>query len=97
MDLRNPETHYLVKNGLKNLHNSGLLAFVNAMSYSLGGRTELVPIDVAFYIAPYINAVIRVGSDDVKRCVFEALIDGDRIVQSTKRGAKIGEIEILGE
>lgn len=97
MDLRNLETHYLVKNGLKNLHNSGLLAFVNAMSYSLGGRTELVPIDVAFYIAPYINAVIRVGSDDVKRCVFEALIDGDRIVQSTKRGAKIGEIEILGE
>ena len=97
MDLRNPETHYLVKTGLKNIKNSGLKAFVNAMGYSLGGRTELVPVDVAFYIAPYINAVIRVGTQDIKKCVFEALIDGDRIVQSTKRGAKAGEIEILGE
>ena len=97
MDLRNPETHYLVKTGLKNINNSGLKAFVNAMGYSLGGRTELVPVDVAFYIAPYINAIIRVGTQDIKKCVFEALIDGDRIVQSTKRGAKAGEIEILGE
>ncbi len=58
MDLRNPETHYLVKTGLKNIKNSGLKAFVNAMGYSLSGRTELVPVDVAFYIAPYINEVI---------------------------------------
>lgn len=97
MDLRNAETHYLVKQGLKNITNPGLQMLVSSQSFSLGGRSKLNPVDVAFYVAPYINAMVRVGSMDSKRVVYEALIDGTRIVPSTKRGAKNGEIEILGE
>lgn len=97
MDLRNKETHFIVQTGLNNITNSGLIAFVDSLSYSLNGRTKLTPTDVAFYIAPAINAVIRVGTQDTKAAVFEALLDGTRVVKSTKRGAGPNDTEISGE
>ncbi len=97
MDLRNIETHFLVQMGLHSIHNAGLRHMVISNAFSLGNRTELTPIDVAFYIAPLMNAVIRVGTMEQKECLFNALIDGDAIVPSTKRGAKTGDIEIAGE
>lgn len=97
MDLRHLETHFLVQEGLSHITNPGLMAIVEDNAFSLGGRTELMPVDVAFYIAPLINAVIRVGTMAQKECVFYALIDGTAEVPSTKRGAKAGDIEIAGE
>lgn len=96
MDLREEETHYIVQRGLSNIHNAGLKALVSALSFSLKGRTSLLPVDVAFFIAPHINALIRVGTQEEKNVLFHALLDGNQIVQSTKRGAKPGEIELLG-
>ena len=34
------------------------------MPYSIG--SELTPFGVAFYVAPYVNATIRVGTQDEK-------------------------------
>jgi single-stranded DNA-specific DHH superfamily exonuclease len=61
---------------------------VKAQEYSL--KNELTPFGVAFYIAPYINATIRVGTQEDKMLLFEAMLDfkGTELIPSTKRGCK---------
>lgn len=92
------ETNYLMMKGLKQIKNKGFRALLEAQSFSLKDKaTEpylgLTPIDVAFYIAPPINAITRVGSLHEKETMFYAFIEPDRIVKSTKRGAKDGDTE----
>jgi single-stranded-DNA-specific exonuclease len=53
------------------------------------------PISVAFYIVPLVNAMIRVGTMDEKKRLFEAFLDGDKLIPSGKRGAK-GALEKAG-
>ena len=66
--------------------------FFNTMvqknSYSLG--ETLTPMGVAFYIAPYINATVRMGTYDEKMTLFESMLDfrAYEKVPSTKRGCK---------
>lgn len=93
MDLRNMETKYIIDKGLKNIKNSGFLAMVEKNSFSLQNRMFLNPIDISFYIAPMINALVRVGTQDEKELLFRAFIEGEIPRQSTKRGAKPGDIE----
>lgn len=96
-----PETRYIIKEGLANIHNEGLQALIEAQSYFLKERAippySLTPIDIAFYISPLINAVVRVGTMEEKHTVFYALIEPRRKLQSTKREAKPGDIELAAE
>ena len=80
------ENRYICFNGLNNITNGFFQEFVEKQSYSIGDR--LTPIGIAFYITPLINALIRVGEIEEKIKLFEAFIDCDRIVPSTKRGEK---------
>lgn len=108
MNLNTLENRYITDQGFKNFKNKGLREIIKAQAYSLfNKRTEevtdsfldsihLTPIQVAFYIAPLINALIRVGTDKDKEILFKALIQGDEAVPSTKRGHK-GEIESVAE
>ena len=89
MDLEN---RYIMSTGFENITNYFFQCAVEKQSYSMGG--EITPTTVAFYIVPMINAMIRVGSMDEKRRLFEALIDGKKMVPSHKRGAK-GTLEQL--
>lgn len=92
MDLRNYETRQLIELGVTKLRNPFIVNFVDAQSYSLKG--EVTPFGISFYIAPYINATIRVGTLDEKLLLFESMLDFrayEKIV-STKRGAK-GQLE----
>jgi single-stranded DNA-specific DHH superfamily exonuclease len=41
--------------------------------FSLQGN--ITPFGVAFYIAPYINAVTRCGSQEEKLLLFESMLD----------------------
>lgn len=97
MDLRDFETHALVHYGLNHITNAGLLALVNKNAFSLNNRTQLTPTDVSFSIAPYINAITRVGTMDEKEIMFMAFTDGYRALNSTKRGARSGDIENAAE
>ena len=97
MDLRNFETRALVYYGLSHIKNAGLLALVDKNSFSLNNRKSLTPTDVSFSIAPYINAITRVGTLEEKEVMFLAFIDGMRPLPSTKRGARAGDIEYAGE
>lgn len=98
------ENRYIVKEGLKNINNKLLWALMEKQAYSITGimspsKQQLIdamnPISIAFYIAPLVNAMIRVGTMDEKRRLFEAFIDGDKMIPSGKRGAK-GTMERAG-
>ena len=98
------ENRYIVKEGLKNINNKLLWALMEKQAYSITGamspsKQQLIdamnPISVAFYIVPLVNAMIRVGTMDEKRRLFEAFIDGDKMIPSGKRGAK-GTMERAG-
>ena len=60
MDIRDFETIEYIREGLNNINNSFFKSMIEKQEYSL--RDGLSPIGIAFYITPYINATIRVGS-----------------------------------
>ena len=98
MDLSNLETRYIIYNGLSNLKNYGLRRFALKQAFSIGSSTELTPTDVSFYIAPLVNALIRVGTMSEKETLFKAFISGPNDTeQSTKRGAKPGDLEVISD
>lgn len=102
MDKRFIETNYLMTEGLRRIKNEGVKALLAAQDYSLKGKGvspyhNLTTTDIAFYIAPLINAITRVGTMEEKRTMFYAFIEPDRECQSTKRGAKEGDIETAAE
>ena len=94
MDLRNLETRELITLGTSknNIKNPFISAFVEEQAYSLRG--EVTPFGISFYIAPYINATIRVGTLDEKMLLFESMLDfkAYELIPSNKRGAK-GQLE----
>ena len=102
MDRTNIETNYIMMEGLKNIRNEGLKTLIEAQSYSLKEKASypypgLGPVDIAFYIAPLINAITRVGTQKEKETLFYCFIEPQRPMPSTKRGAKVGDIEYAAE
>ena len=92
MDLRDFETKRLVVRGLESIRNPYLRGMINKNSFTLGD--ELTPTGVAFYIAPFVNATVRMGTQEEKLMLFESMLDfkGYEQVPSTKRGCK-GQVE----
>ena len=88
MDLRDYETRHLITRGLETIRNPYFKGMVEKQEYSLKG--EITPFGVAFYIAPYVNATIRMGTQEEKLMLFESMLDyrGYELVPSTKRGCK---------
>jgi len=102
MDRTNVETNYIMMEGLKNIHNEGFKTLIEAQSYSLKEKATspyvgLSPIDIAFYIAPLINAITRVGTLSEKETMFYCFIEPNKAMPSSKRGAKPGDIEYAAE
>ena len=91
-DIRNFETIHLIRKGLNTIQNSFFAAMCAKQSYSM--KNEVTNIGVAWYITPYINATIRVGSFAEKILLFEAMLEhkGKILIPSTKRGCK-GQLE----
>lgn len=102
MDRTTAETNYLMLEGLSNIQNKGFQTLLASQSYSLKEKATypwygLTPIDIAFYIAPLINAITRVGSMKEKEAMFYCFIEPDLVLPSTKRGAKVGDTETAAE
>ena len=98
MDRTNTETNYIMLEGLSHIQNKGFQTLLESQSYSLKDKATfpydgLTPIDVAFYIAPLINALTRVGSMKEKEALFYCFIEPDKLLPSTKRGAKPDDTE----
>ena len=82
------ETVHLIRKGVKQIKNPFFQAMVNKQSYSLKG--EVTPFGISFYIAPYVNATIRLGTQEEKLVLFESMLEHKALekIPSTKRGEK---------
>lgn len=96
MNLSTLENRYYVSEGLQNIQNPFFKALVEKRAFSIGSNIP-TPTDVAFYLIPAINAIVRMGAKEEKELLFQAITNGDIIVPSTKRGHKPDDIEILKE
>lgn len=96
MDLRNCETHQIIKDGLQRIRNPFFLEMMNRQKFQFEGG--ITPIGIAFYIVPYINAMTRSGTMEEKLLVLEAMLEwkSDLLIPSTKRGCK-GQVETRHE
>lgn len=108
MDLNSLENRFITNYGLSHIKNEGLKQLLKLQSYSILGKYSvevtdqelsnsfITPISVSFYIAPLINALIRVGTIREKELLFQSFINGAQQIESTKRGRK-GEFESIAE
>lgn len=95
VDMREIETKHLINKGLLNIKNPFIKALCEKQAYSM--RDVIIPISIGFYIAPLINAVIRVGTEEEKEGMFKAFLEFYAYQEeaSTKRGAKFGDTETV--
>ena len=103
MDTKELETKRLIEKGIEQMkegmpipRNYFLECFIKKQAYSL--KNTVTPTGLAWFIAPFINAVVRVGSPEERLLTFEAMLQENekKIVPSTKRGCK-GQEETLVE
>lgn len=92
MDMRNFETRYLVNRGLKSFNNKFLVALAKAQEYSMKGQLSVH--NVAWYIAPVLNAITRIGSPEERELVFRAMIEQDEMFTYDKRNTGLIEENI---
>lgn len=102
------ENRFISDYGFSHIYNKGFQELIKLQSYSLFGSSDIItdesfntlekviltPMQVAFYIVPLINALIRVGTEKDKEMLFKSFICGEELVESTKRGHK-GEMETI--
>lgn len=97
MSLQSIETKHLITKGFKtqNLENPFIYGMFTKNSYSLG--SHITPMGAAFYIVPFINAIVRSGTLEEMELVFNAMIKYSAFVQipSNKRGHKPGDMETV--
>lgn len=87
MDIREPETKYLIIKGLEFITNAFFEKMLEGQSYYFPDGTTI--IGVQFYITPLINALIRIGSQEEKDILFRAFIgDESETFDYKKRGEK---------
>lgn len=87
VSLKDFEVHYLVDKGIKQFKNPFMKAMLNKNAYVLGSNPT--PIDIAFYIAPFVNAMNRSGTLVEKTLLFESMLEWKAYdqVPNTKRGS----------
>lgn len=110
MDTNTLENRYINKVGLSNIFNEGLRALIKQQAYSLFrmkseditedflDSCRLTQTQVAYYIAPLVNALIRVGNQNEKDLLFKAFTEVYALeeISSTKRGHS-NETETIAE
>ena len=97
MSLRSIETKHLVFKGFeaKNIHNPFITLMMDKQEYSMSKKS--LPNGVAWFITPFINAMVRSGDEAEKELLFKSFLKfwAFNIVLSDKRGHKPGETEQL--
>ncbi|MEC0382979.1 MULTISPECIES: DHH family phosphoesterase [Bacillus amyloliquefaciens group] len=78
IDLREPETRYYVKKGLKQIKNPLIKEIVGRQSFFLDGNINIH--FTAFSIVPFINAAIRYATMEEKTDMMKALLGSQESV-----------------
>lgn len=97
MDMHSSETKRIAIKGLAQIVNPAIKAYVDFNSYSIGSD-EPTCIDIAFYVVPLMNALIRVGTQEQKQRLFSAMTGSDKTYEYTPtRGKNKGITSIDNE
>ena len=93
MSMLSKETKHLILEGFKNIRNPFFEAMIEKNSYSM--KNKVTPMSVAFYVAPFVNAIVRSGTLEEKEIVFRSFLEFKAYekILSNKRGHKPGEME----
>lgn len=91
MDSRTLDNNAIIRNGLSVIHNNLLKALIDHQMKNPGWKGKdgsPSKIDIAFYIAPLVNGVIRSGSLEEKTQFFEGFINcgSEDVIQSMSKG-----------
>lgn len=110
MSMKSLETKYLIFEGFKeeNIKNPFIYNMCVKNSFSLNkadykpsknNNLFITPMGAAFFLVPYVNAIVRSGTPEEKELIFNSMLDfkAYEIVPSTKRGHKPGETETIVE
>lgn len=96
MDTKQLETRRLILKGFQQVNNPFFLEMVKKNGFTMKGKVN--QHTVAWYIAPFINAITRSGTLEEKTLIFQSMLihEAHKLVPSTKRGCK-GQEELLVE
>lgn len=86
MNVSEMETKYYIEKGLKHIRNKQFKALIEKQDYSMKGLVNMN--NVAFYIAPLINAMIRIGKQDEKKLLYQGFIQDYEEFDYKPRGNK---------
>lgn len=86
VDMRNRDNIVIVRRGVNLMNddrngNLFIKSLIKKKSYSLGD--QVFPIDLMFYIAPLINAMVRIGTMEEKTLMFKAFILGGNKIEGS--------------
>lgn len=97
MSLTSLETKHLINKGFEpdNIHNPFIYSIWQKNQFKLG--EHITSWGAAFYIAPFVNAMVRSGTQEEKELLFESMLKmrAFDMVPSTKRGCKGQEEQIV--
>lgn len=95
MDYRSIETKHLVLKGFSQIQNPFFDYMADKNSYSM--KNQINYNSVAFYVVPFVNAIVRSGNLEQKRLIFNSMLNFKSFqkIPSTKRGHRAGDTEKL--
>lgn len=106
MSMKEFETKHLIFEGFKseNIKNPFIFEIANKNEYSLNksdykpssdSGMQFSPMGAAFFISPFVNAIVRSGTLEEKELIFESMLSFKAFEQipSNKRGHKVGDME----
>ena len=93
MDYRNLETRYIIHKGLQHITNPFFYYMVEKNQFSIDKKGGINYNAIAWYVTPFINAVVRSGTQEEKLLIFESMLTYKAFekIESGKRGHK-GEL-----
>lgn len=94
-DLTQLQTRYLVLEGIKQIqneinHNKFISELVKSQAYSLHNKATI--LGISFYIAPLVNALIRLGTKEDKEIMLKVFLNSSEKAIIKIRGK--GEVEV---
>ena len=106
MSLRQIETKHLIFKGFReeNIVNPFIYEMAKKNNFSLNkpdykpsweNKLMITPMGAAFFIAPFVNAMVRSGTQEEKELLFNSMLNFKAFISvpSTKRGHAFGEME----
>lgn len=98
-DLRQQEIRAIMNIGFANIQNPFFKAMAEKNDFKIQQMNGINYLSVAFYVVPFINAVVRSGTMEEKELVFKSLLGQYAYteVSSSKRGAKGVKVPLYEE